>query len=84
MKILRFEHCKTEEQMLQYFIRKTPSAKFIHNKNLEVRWLPKLGAVCVDVDGTKEGYLTRAAASEAAKKYHNIVSEKLSLKKIYQ
>lgn len=84
MKHLRFEHCKTAEDMLEYFVRKTPSAKSIHTKDFRQVWLPKLGAVCVDIEGIKEGYPTRVAAIEAARKYHNMVSEKLNLKPIYQ
>lgn len=82
--IRRFQDCKTEDEMLQYFIRKTPSAKLIHTKDFEEVWLPKLGAVCVRPDENKEAYPTRAAAVQAAKKYHNHISEKLNLKPIYQ
>ncbi len=82
--IRRFTDCKTEDEILQYFIRKTPDAKSIHTKDFKQVWLPRLGAVCVSPDDVVNGYETRTAAIQAAKKYHNHVSEKLNLKPIYQ
>lgn len=81
--IRRFQDCKTEDEMLQYFIRKTPSAKMVHTKDFGEAWLPKLGAVCVMPDEDKQSYVTRTAAINAAKKYHNHISERLNLKPIY-
>lgn len=82
--IRRFSDCTDERAMAMYFIRKTPKAQLFHTRTLEERWLPKLGAVCVDIEGVTNGYSTRAAAIQAARKYHNMISEKLKLTPIYQ
>ena len=83
----RFSDCKTEQDILDYLIRKTPSVKryeVLKDGVIKEIWLPKLGSICVKLNGTLDYYDTKLAAIVAARKYHNYVSIKLSLKPIYQ